>query len=82
MVLTTGHTTLTQAYAGTGNGATIKARAITFIENLVLNGNRQVTLEGGFDAEYDCNSCGGNTILEGTMTIEQGSVIMENVTIR
>jgi len=82
MVSTSGHATLTQAYAGTGNGATIKARSITFIENLVLNGNHRVTLEGGFNAEYDCNSCGGNTILKGTITIEHGSVIMENLTIR
>ena len=53
-----------------------------FAEDLILDGIRQVRLEGGFNAPYDCNTCGENTLLRGSLTIEKGSLILENLTIR
>jgi hypothetical protein len=78
----TGYTTLSEAYTATANGSVIKARSLTFTEALILNGNRRVVLEGGFNAPYDSNTYGGNTLLRGTLTVEKGSLILENLTIR
>ena len=77
-----GYATLSEAYAATTDGSVIKARSLTFTETLILNGNRQVLLEGGFNAPYDCNTCGYNTLLSGTLIIEMGSVTVEDLTIK
>jgi hypothetical protein len=78
----TGYAKLVDAYTATTNGSVIKARSITFMESLILNMNRTFTLEGGFNAPYDCNTCSDNTVIRGTLTVEKGSVILENLTIR
>lgn len=77
-----GYPTLSEAYAATINGSVIKARAIAFTEALILTGDIQVILEGGYNAPYDSNIWGGNTILTGSLTIEKGSVILDNLTIK
>ncbi|QOX77967.1 InlB B-repeat-containing protein [Trichlorobacter lovleyi] len=82
MVGTNGHATLTGAYAATTSGATIKARSVTFTENLILDQIRSIQLKGGYNAPYDCNTCGEHTLLEGTLTVKKGSVVIENLTIK
>jgi hypothetical protein len=81
-VNSTGYDTLTTAYAAATGGSVIKARSLTFTETLILNQDHAVTLEGGFNAPYDCNTCSDHTILRGRLTIENGSITIENLTIR
>jgi hypothetical protein len=81
-VNSTGYGTLSAAYAATSNGSVIRARSLTFTETLLMNQNYAVTLEGGFNAPYDCNTCSDHTILNGRLTIEKGSLTIENLTIR
>jgi hypothetical protein len=77
-----GYATLSSAYAATTGGSVIKARSVTFTESLILDKSRELFLEGGYNAPYDCNNCTENTILRGSLTVERGRVILDNLTIR
>lgn len=56
--------TLQAAYNAAANGDTIQAQAMTFVENLTVNRNISVTLQGGYDCGYTTNS-GSVTSLKG-----------------
>lgn len=79
---TSGYGTLGDAYAAGTNSAVIKARAVTFVEDLLLTGNRAITIEGGFNAPYTCNTCDSHTVLQGSLIVEHGSATVEQLTIR
>jgi YD repeat-containing protein len=53
------YTSLQSAYNAAPDGNTIKARALEFIEDLSVNRNITVTLQGGYDCSYSTYS--GNT---------------------
>jgi len=38
-----------------------------------------ITLEGGFNAAYSANT--GRTIIRGTVTMQQGNIIFEKITV-
>jgi hypothetical protein len=75
-----GFETLTLAYAGVTSDPVIKARDITFAENLNLNRSIAVTLKGGMDANFS-PVVGAHTYLHGLLTITSGSLTVENITI-
>ncbi len=64
-------TSLQAAYNAAVNGDTIKCRNLTFIENLTVNRNIAVTLEGGYDCGYTTN-VGGTTTIKGSLTTTTG----------
>jgi len=55
---------LQDAYNAAQNGDTIQARATTLTENLTVNRDISVTLEGGYGCDYSSNT-GGMTSLKG-----------------
>ncbi|HEY5974087.1 MAG TPA: CARDB domain-containing protein, partial [Geobacteraceae bacterium] len=71
----------TSVYAGVGNGATatIKARAVVLAEDLQFGKNAIINLIGGYDPVFA--SVVGVTTLHGTVTIIDGTLIVENVAI-
>jgi PKD repeat protein len=75
------YSTLQEAYNAAGNGDTIQSMEYTFIEELVLNRDITVTIEGG----YNCNylTVDGNTTVQvqDSVTIESGKVTIENFVI-
>lgn len=73
--------TLTEAYAAAATtGSIMQASATSFSENLTCNAAKQVTLKGGYTANYLSNS-DGYTTLQGVLTIGNGSLTVENLII-
>lgn len=71
---------LQAAYDSTGSGATVRAGAKDYTENLVLNRPIAVTLDGGFDNAYQNKA--GYTSIVGSLTIEQGTAVISDLIIR
>lgn len=65
------YSTLQAAYDAASNGSVIQSRAITFTENLLINRNITVTLQGGYDCGYTSNS-GNVTYLKGKLQTVSG----------
>jgi hypothetical protein len=73
---------LQSAYDAAAPGSTIKARAVALpAGNLTLNPGKTVLLEGGYDSNYESNS-GGYTTMQGVLTIQSGSLTVENLIIK
>lgn len=73
--------TLQTAYDNAPTGSsTLQAQAMVLpAGDLTMNGNKTITLEGGYDASYSTNT--GLTTITGTVTIATGALIPENVVI-
>ena len=72
--------TLSLVYAAAISTNTIKARGITFIENMTLNRNISVILSGGYVPGFGSRS--GYTSLNGILTVSTGSVTADSIIIR
>jgi len=72
---------LRDSYAAVSDGtaATVLVQAVDFSENLSLDRSINFTLDGGYDAAFSTNP--GMSTLNGTITISQGSLSVENLTI-
>lgn len=70
---------LQDAYNNAVDGDTIQVQAVIFTEDLFINLNKSVLLEGGYDGAFTTNS--GNTTLNGNMTISNGTITTENLII-
>ncbi len=72
------YSTLQDAYdnQATADRDTIQSQATNFTENLNINRPISVTLNGGYDCGYTTQT--GKTTLNGTMTIYNGTVTIEN----
>jgi hypothetical protein len=64
-------TTLQAAYNAAGTGDIIQAQALTFTENLSVNRNVTVALQGGYDGAFTTNS-GNVTNLKGMIQTFSG----------
>ena len=73
--------TLQEAYGNAASsGDTSSAQSVTFRENIVLNGNKAITLKGGYNCLYSTNPL--RTTLIGALIVGTGSVIVENISIQ
>lgn len=85
---TQGYQTLQSAFNAAITADTLKALATTsqtdFIENLTVNGGLQnpfnITLQGGYESTF--NTITGTTTLQGQVTIQTGSLTVDNIAIR
>jgi hypothetical protein len=66
--------------ASTTDGYTIFARALGTIEQVNLNRNIAVNLNGGLDCNYDLVT--GMTRISGSLIVQGGSVIVSNLVIQ
>ncbi len=64
------------AYVNAVNSDIIQSKDTTLTENLSINLIKSVTFEGGYDCSYTVNT--GMTTIEGTLTINDGTVTIEN----
>jgi len=60
-----------------GAGTTLKIASATYSENIVLNEEKDLIFEGGYDATYSSRS--GESILQ-TMTIRKGTAVIDRLT--
>jgi hypothetical protein len=63
----TGYLTLQAAYNAATNGATIQCQNVQFIENLLVNRNISITLQGGYNSDF--------TATNGNMSEIKGLII-------
>jgi chitinase len=73
------YSTLQTAYNAAGNSK-ILTQAVNLTGNLTTSSNKAITLEGGYNATYLGRS--GNTVMQGTLTVSKGSLIVDNLVIR
>lgn len=73
--------TIQDAYNGTGDGGTIQAQALDFVEDLDFDREISVNLKGGYDCYYSPNN-GQWSAIDGTLTISAGTVTIENIVIQ
>ncbi|HDH11964.1 MAG TPA: choice-of-anchor D domain-containing protein, partial [Nitrospirae bacterium] len=70
------YSTLQAAYDAAVDGDIIQSQAVIFTEDLNINRSISVTFEGGYDCDYTAVS--GNTTINGTMTISDGTATVGN----
>ena len=70
------YSTLQVAYDAAVDGDIIQSQAAVFVENFNININKSVTLQGGYDCDYATVT--GVTTINGTMTVSDGIVTVEN----
>jgi parallel beta-helix repeat protein len=69
---------LHEAYDTAIDGDTIQSQAVSFTEDLYIDLDKSVNLQGGYDCSYTNNT--GKTILNGDMTISNGKLTIESGT--
>ena len=74
------YSSLQSAYNAAADTNTIQGRAVTIIENINFNRNITVTIQGGYNCDHSAVT--GKTIINGNMTISNGTVTMENVQVQ
>ncbi len=70
------------AYGAAYSGDVLKMQDVEITEDILLNVNKEVTLEGGFKGcPYDVDNGNSTTVINGSLTITNGTVILDNVEI-
>jgi hypothetical protein len=72
--------TIQDAYNARANGDTVQLHAVDFNENLTLQNNTTVKLQGGFDCDYSSNP--GFTSISGKIMINGGTITLDGVILR
>jgi hypothetical protein len=73
------YSTLQTAY-NAATSSKILTQAVKLTGNLTTSSNKAIKLEGGYDATYSGRR--GNTVMQGTLTVSKGSLIVDNLVIR
>lgn len=71
---------LQSAFTAVTGASTVQARIHDFNENLVLRNNDVITLKGGYDSVFSLST--GYTTIDGTLTLESGSLTVEKLIIK
>jgi hypothetical protein len=79
-IVDTPYTTLSDAYLHAGDGSTLKARAITFDEDLDLGRDIGVTIQGGYDDDFQ--DPGGYTTQDGKLTVSTGALTVDRLVMK
>jgi PKD repeat protein len=74
------YSTFHGAYSVISDSQTMQMQAVQLDENLNLQNGNNIRLQGGFGCEYDTNP--GHTVISGTLTVKDGSVVVENIIIK
>ncbi len=84
MIDSTGYASLAEAYGGALDGKIIKSQALEFLGDVLLDGAKSISLQGGYDCDYtpDSPDIRSSTTINGSLTISSGTVVVENIVIR
>ena len=74
------YSSLQTAYDAASDGNTIEAQAVELSGDLDVNRDISVTLQGGYDCDY--SAIIGDTALNGNMTVNSGTIIIENLILK
>ena len=76
----TDYLTILDAYVTVAIDSVMKIQATAFTGGFTLDKNIQLTLDGGYNADYSAKS--GTSTIAGTVTIQKGSLIVDRLIIR
>jgi len=79
-ISSTSFSTIQAAYDTCSTGAIIQIQAIDFNEYLYFGRDVSITMKGGYDADYTSNP--SYTTVKGSLTISDGTVVVENIIIQ
>ncbi|RJR17616.1 MAG: hypothetical protein C4581_07790 [Nitrospiraceae bacterium] len=71
---------LQAAYDEASNGDTIQAAAVVFNENLYIDQNKSVAIDGGYNGTFTSSS--GSTTIQGNMSVAGGGLAIGNVVLQ
>jgi len=74
------YSSLQQAYDAASNGDAVQSQDEIFYETLILDRDITINLQGGYDCGY--TGVPGKTNINGTITINNGKAIIENVIVQ
>jgi len=58
----------------------IQITAETYTESIILDFDAEIALEGGWDTSF--TSCSGYTTIDGSITVTNGTIILENIILK
>ncbi len=70
---------LQQAYDAAASGAVIQAKEMVFVEDLTMGASKDVTLVGGYGADFSPQN--GYTTLQGALTVGEGTLVADHLII-
>jgi hypothetical protein len=73
-------TSIQDAYYNAYDGESILSQALQFNENVTLDNNVLVAIKGGYDSTFATNP--SQTVINGSLTITDGTVVVENLVIQ
>jgi hypothetical protein len=76
---TGGYATLHEAYAAAGGNALLMARAGTLAENILLDEVKTVRVFGGYNSDFSTPT--GVTVIDGSLTVGRGELIVRDLEI-
>lgn len=68
------------AYNAAGSVGSVESQAYEMAGDLTINQNKTVTFKGGYDCVFEANEL--KTVINGTVVINAGTVIFENIAIQ
>jgi hypothetical protein len=68
------------AYESPGTAGMVQIQALVFTGGLMLNQSKNLTLQGGYGCDFTTNP--GDTIVSDKLTIKDGKVTIEKLTIK
>jgi PKD repeat protein len=74
------YTMIKNAYESLTGGATLQIQAVSFSEELVLEQDKYVVMQGGYGCDFSSNP--GFTTIQGSLTVSGGTVKIENMLIK
>ena len=74
------YSTIQSAIDSAATGSTINVTSETYIEDVVLDASKDLTLQGGWNLTFTAQS--SNTTIAGSMTISNGTVTVENIVLQ
>lgn len=74
------YTSVQAAYNAAATGSTVQIQNQLFTENVLLNRDIMTIFNGGYDCGYTAQT--GNTTIDGSLIIKNGSVTIENLIIK
>jgi hypothetical protein len=77
----TGYITLNFAYRAVSSAGEIHVLDTVLAEDINIADEKTVTIKGGYNADYGSRS-GNHTVLSGTLTIQNGKLTVDGLTIR
>ncbi len=74
------YNSLSEAYSASLSGDNLQIKAVTLNENIDFNRDVLINLRGGFNPDFTAQE--GHTVINGSITVSSGSIVIENISVK